>query len=154
MDLGQQVSASDTRCQATAFARVPGAVVNSAGGLNAIRDALVIALRDESDRIQTLRRILDAGHITPSTAKCAAEALDHAEQLLAEERRAWRALVVLSRRDQSQCSTAQRPNKENQWWPRSLEDVAAEVRALTDTVRALQVLSRTSSHRGALVSPT
>jgi len=65
------------------------------------------------------------------------EALEHAERLLEDERSAWRALTALSRGDLPQSSMAWRSDFEKNW-PHALEDVAADVHALTSTVLALQ----------------
>ena len=106
-------------------------------GLDVFREALMVALHTESDCIQFLRRILDAGGTTPRTVRFALEALEHAERLLEDERSAWRALTALSRGDLPQSSMAWRSDFEKNW-PHALEDVAADVHALTSTVLALQ----------------
>jgi hypothetical protein len=131
MDAG--LGATDHRVPAS----FSGGIVDPASGLDVFREALMIALHTESDCIQFLRRILDAGDTSPGTVKLASEALEHAARLLEDERRAWRALPVLSRWDLPQPYTARRIDFENNW-PRALEDVAADVQALTGTVLALQ----------------
>jgi hypothetical protein len=120
-----------------AAASVSDPGVDPARGLDVFREALMVALRTESDCIRFLRRILEAGDTSTHTVKLASEALEHAERLLEDERRAWRALPGLNRGDLPQSSTARRADFENNW-PRALEEVAADVQALAGTVLALQ----------------
>ena len=61
-------------------------------GVDAFTDALLAALRTESDCLRFLRRVLDAGGAPPRMVKFASRALKHAERLLEDERRAWRQL--------------------------------------------------------------
>jgi hypothetical protein len=111
--------------------------VDPARGLDVFREALMVALRTESDCIRFLRRILEAGDTSTHTVTLASEALEHAERLLEDERRAWRALPGLNRWDLPQPSSARRTDFENNW-PRALDDVAADVQALAGAVLALQ----------------
>ena len=142
MDGGQQLYVANPYYHAAAPASHPGGnaddiIDDESSGLDVFREALMVALHTESDCIQFLRRILDADDATPRTVTLALEALEHAERLLEDERRAWRALTVLSRWDLPQSSPARRTDFERNW-PLALEDVAADVRALTSTVLALQ----------------
>jgi hypothetical protein len=152
MDAWQQLCESSPHYHATATASDAGDIDDGifeyealdddtvdyfTSGLDVFREALMVALHTESDCIQFLRRILDAGDTTARTVSFALEALEHAERLLEDERSAWRALTALSRRDLPQSSMAWRSDFEKNW-PHALEDVAADVHALTSTVLALQ----------------
>lgn len=119
--------------------RVRGAGDSSAqtSGADVFREALLVALRTESDCIQFLRQILDAGGTSTRTLGFAHEALQHAERLLEDERRAWRELTARYPWDVKRMSPASRVEME-MTWPRALEDVAADVHALRDTIQALQ----------------
>ena len=106
-------------------------------GVDVFREALLVALQTESDCIQFLRQILDAGGATTRTLGFASEALEHAERLLENERRAWRALTARYPWDAKGMSPASRVEMEMNW-PHALEDVAADVHALRGTIEALQ----------------
>ena len=106
-------------------------------GADVFREALMVALQTESDCIQFLRQILEAGGATTRTLSFASEALQHAERLLEDERRAWRALTARYPWDGERLSTASQLEMEANW-PHALEDVAAGVHALKGTIQALQ----------------
>ena len=106
-------------------------------GVDVFREALLVALQTESDCVQFLRQILEAGGTSTRTLGFAYEALQHAERLLEDERRAWRALTARYPWDAKRMSTASRIEMETNW-PHALEDVAADVHALRGTIQALQ----------------
>jgi len=122
-------------------------------GLDVFEEALLAALRTESDCLRLLRGIMDADNTPPRIVKFASRTVKHAERLLEDERRAWRALPGLSRWDLPQSSTARRTDFETTS-PHAREGVAADVQALTGTVLALQALSRTLSHKSGFVNQT
>lgn len=107
------------------------------GGLDVFRESLLVALQTESDCIQFLRRVLDAGGASPGTMDMAFEALEHAERLLEDERRAWRALAALGQFEPAQSQARWRSGFEADW-PHVLDEVAADVHALTGRVLALR----------------
>ena len=124
--------------------RRAGAFVAYAGGagemneLDVFREAaLLVALRTESDCVRILRRILEAGDASPRAVTFAYEALQHAERLLEDERSAWRALSALRSCYSPLSMPAWRTDFETDW-PHAIEDVAADVHALTGKVLALQ----------------
>jgi len=106
-------------------------------GLNVFEEALLAALRAESDCLQLLRGILDAGRTPPRIVKFASRTVKHAERLLEDERRAWRSLAALRHYNFAQSRAAWDPGYETQW-PHALEEVAADVHALKGTVQAMQ----------------
>jgi hypothetical protein len=106
-------------------------------GLDAFEEALVAALRTESDCLQLLRRVLDAGKTPPRIVRFASKTLMHAERLLEDERRAWRSLAALRHYDWPHSRLAWDSGDETDW-PHALEEVAADVHALQGTVQAMQ----------------
>ena len=106
-------------------------------GLDAFEEALLAALRTESDCLQLLRGILDADQTPLRIVKFASRTVEHAERLLEDERRAWRSLAVLRHYNFAHSRAAWDPGYETQW-PYALEEVAANVHALKDTVLAIQ----------------
>lgn len=106
-------------------------------GLDVFEEALLAALRTESDCLQLLRGILDAGKTPPRIVKFASRTVAHAERLLEDERRAWRSLAALRRYSFAHSRAAWDPGDETQW-PHALEEVAADVHALKGTVQAIQ----------------
>ena len=115
-------------------AGAPGRSAGEMAGVDVFRDALLAALRTESDCLRFLRRVLDAGAAPPRMVRFATRALKHAERLLQDERRAWRQL-----------QRYEWPHSRLEWdaapeadWPHALEDMAADVRALKGTVVAAQ----------------
>lgn len=106
-------------------------------GLDVFEEALLAALRTESDCLQLLRRVLDAGETPPRIVKFASRTVKHAERLLEDERRAWRSLAALRRYNFAHSRAAWDPGYETEW-PHALEEVAADVHALRGTVLAIQ----------------
>lgn len=106
-------------------------------GLGVFEEALVAALRTESDCLRLLRGILDADKSPPRIVKFASRTVRHAERLLEDERRAWRSLAVLRHYNFAHSRAAWDPGHETQW-PQTLEEVAADLRALKGTVLAIQ----------------
>jgi len=142
MDVGRGPGTPHPDYQPTAFARDLDGIVDPMSGLDLFGEALLFVLHNQSDRIQYLRAILDAGDATPRTLKLASEALEHEARLLEDERR---ALPLLSCLDQLQSPTARRSNFENNC-PRVLDAVATELRALKETVLAMQSVSPAFPH--------
>lgn len=141
IDEAQQLCVSNRPYHAAAPASLHGGIDDStidgeSRGLDVFRETLMVVLHTESDCIQFLHRILDAGDATPGTVTLTLVALEHAERLLENERRAWRSLTLLGRRELPKSSTTWRTDFEKNW-PRVLEDVNADVQGLTRTVLAL-----------------
>lgn len=97
------------------------------GDAEVCREALVVALQMESDCIQFLRQIREAGGTTIPSLSFASETIEHAERQLENGRRAWRALAARYPWDAKPMSTAARVEIAMNW-PHALEDVAADVR--------------------------
>lgn len=106
-------------------------------GPDVFEEALLAALRTESDCLRLLRGILDAENTPPRIVKFASRTVKHAERLLEDERRAWRSLAALRHYNFAHSRVAWDPAHETQW-PHALEEVAADVRALKGTVLAIQ----------------
>ena len=106
-------------------------------GLDVFEEALLAALRTESDCLQLLRGILDDDKTPPRIVKFASKTVAHAEQLLEDERRAWRSLAALRHYNFAHSRAAWDPVDETQW-PHALEEVAADLHALKGTVQAIQ----------------
>jgi len=116
----------------------PGRAGDSLGDPDRFREAiLLVALHTESDCMQIVRRVLEAGDATPRTVELAMDALRQAERLLDDERCAWRALSELRASDVLQSRVASQPEYPEDW-PYALDAVVADVRALTGKVMALQ----------------
>lgn len=106
-------------------------------GLDVFEEALMAALRAESDCLQLLRGILDAGKTPPRIVKFASRTVKNAERLLEDERRAWRSLAALRHYNFAHSRAAWDPGHETQW-PHALEEVAADVHALRGAVLAIR----------------
>lgn len=133
MDAIEPARQADFREYAIAAAADSGGG-GAAGERDAFREVtLLAALQTEADCVHILRRILDGGGATPGTVKLVCEAIGHAERLLEEEQSAWHALTGLRRGDLPQWR-ATAPTNFAADWPHALEDVAADVRALTGKV--------------------
>jgi hypothetical protein len=132
LELPMRVATSPYRAADPAGAA--GASGRDMAGLDAFRDALLAALRTESDCLRFLRRVLDAGGAPPRMVKFASKALKHAERLLEDERRAWRQLQHYEW-PHSRLAWDAAPEGD---WPHALEQTAADVRALKGTVVAAQ----------------
>jgi hypothetical protein len=98
---------------------------------------LLMALRAESECMHMLRQALDDGHPTSQTLRLATEALDCAKNLLDDERRAWRTLNSLSLDEQPLAWIAWGDDSRMDW-PCALEDVEADVRALSGRILELR----------------
>ena len=106
-------------------------------GLDVFEEALLAALRTESDCLRLLRGIMDADNTPPRIVKFASRTVKHAERLLEDERRAWRSLAALRHHNFAHSRAAWDPAYETQW-PHALEEVAADVHALKGTVLAIR----------------
>jgi hypothetical protein len=108
-------------------------------GLEAHREAMLLkALETEADCLHLLRRVVDEGDAPSPPVKLIVEALADADRLCQDEQRAWAALAMLQR------SQLAAPRAEGGFylagsWPRALESVALDVRALAAKVLALQL---------------
>lgn len=101
-------------------------------GVDVLRDALLAALRTESDCLGLMQRVLDTGKAPRRMVKLASRALRHAERLLEDERCALRYL----QRDgwlQTRLASDAAPGAD---WPHAIEKMAADVSALKGTVLA------------------
>jgi hypothetical protein len=122
--------------------RAAGAAYRAAGGaggsrgdmagVDVFRDALLAALRTESDCLGLLQRVLDAGDAPPRMARLASRALRHAERLLVDERIALR---YLQRYEWPQARLESDPAPEADW-PHAIDKMAADVSALKGAVLA------------------
>ena len=109
------------------------------GGTSGFHEAVLLAaLHTESDCLHILRQTLDGGAPNRGTIRLAVEALEYAHRLLDDERSAWRVLSALGGNGQRRSSDAWRTGFEADW-PHALENVAADVQALTGKVLALHV---------------
>ena len=137
MDAAQQSREISPRRYASAFVAHPGGA-DDMNELDVLREtALLVALRTESECMRILNRILEAGDASPRAVTFVHEALQHAGRLLDDERNAFRALGALRSCHSSLSGPAWRPDFETDW-PHAIEDVAADVHALTEKVLALQ----------------
>lgn len=98
---------------------------------------LLAALHTETDCLHLLRQTLDAGAPNRGTVRLATEALEYAHRLLDDERSAWRVLNALGGNARRRSSDAWRTGFEADW-PHAIENVAADVRALTGKVLELR----------------
>lgn len=117
-------------------ARRASDVIGGSGGFH--EAVLLAALHTESDCLHLLRQVLDAGAPNRGTVRLAVEALEYAHRLLDDERSAWRVLSALGGNGRRRSSDAWRTGFEADW-PHALENVAADVQALTGKVLALHV---------------
>jgi hypothetical protein len=103
-------------------------------GVDVFRDALMAALRTESECLGLLQRVLHTGRMPRRMVKLASRTLRHAEHLLEEERRALR---YLQRNDwpRTRLESDAAPEAD---WPHAIERMAADLSALKGTVRAAQ----------------
>ncbi len=122
--------------RATVPARRAGDVFGGASGFH--EAVLLAALHTESDCLHLLRQVLDGGAPNRGTVRLAAEALEYAHRLLDDERSAWRVLNALGGNGRRRASDSWRTGFDADW-PHALENVAADVQALTGTVLALHV---------------
>ena len=122
--------------RSAAPARRASDVFGGAGGFH--EAVLLAALHTESDCLHLLRQVLDGGAPNRGTVRLAVEALGYAHQLLDDERSAWRVLSALGGNGRRRSSDVWRTGFEADW-PHALENVAADVQALTGKVLALHV---------------
>jgi hypothetical protein len=99
---------------------------------------LLDALEMESECIHILRQILDRGSRTPETLALALETLRSADDLLADESRAWHVLASKRRWPAALSPAATWENQLDYNWSKALDNVAVDVHALTGRVLALQ----------------
>ena len=103
-----------------------------------LREAvLLMAVRTESECMHILRQALDDGHPTSQTLRLAMEALECARNLLDDERRAWQALNAM-RFDEPPGARIIRDDESRMDWPCALENVEADVRALSGRILELR----------------
>lgn len=122
--------------------RTGGGLDDSMRRLDVFREAILLtALHTETECMQILRQRLANGDAGVRAVKLAAEALQHAERLLEEERGAWRALNELRAGDRREPRVG-KANVSNGAWTDAVEGVAADVHALASKVVALQVRPR------------
>lgn len=114
--------------------RASDAVSSSYGFREAV---LLAALHSQSDCLHILRQIVGNGGNSVGTLRLAAEALDHAQRLIDDERLARRALEDLHGLGQRRASDRQQSTIDAEW-PRAIEHVVADVRSLTNTVMSMQ----------------
>lgn len=109
------------------------------GGASGFHEAVLLAaLHTESDCLHLLRQVLDGGAPNRGTVRLAVEALEYAHRLLDDERSAWRVLNALGGNGRRRASDSWRTGFDADW-PHALENVAADVQALTGRVLALHV---------------
>jgi len=98
---------------------------------------LLMALRAESECMHMLRQALDDGRPTSRTLRLAMEALDCAKHLVDDERRAWQTLNDLCLAEQPLAWIAWGDDSRMDW-PCALEDVEADMRALSGRILELR----------------
>jgi len=104
-----------------------------------IREAVLLdALHIESECVHILKQVLDYNSRSPEVLALAMESLRAANDLLADESRAWRALSAKRDWQMSRTPAAAWENQLEYDWSHALEDVAVDVQALTGRVLALQ----------------
>lgn len=111
---------------------------NLAAGEPVRESVLLDALRIEAECVHMLRQVLDYGGRSPEVLTLALDSLRAANDLLADESRAWR--VLTAKRDWQMARTPARAweNQLEYTWSHALEDVAVDVQELTGRVLALQ----------------
>jgi len=103
------------------------------------REAVLLdALHMEAECVHILKQILDRGRSSPETLQLALETLRNANDLLADERRAWQALRAQKRWHLALSPKAAWENQLDYHWSDALEHVARDVHALTGRVLELQ----------------
>jgi hypothetical protein len=112
---------------------------DSAG--EALREAVLLdALHMESECVHIVNQILDRGSRSPEALELALDTLRAANDLLADESRAWH---LLRARKQWRLALTPRAAWENQLdyrWSEAIDHVAIDVQALAGRVLALQSL--------------
>lgn len=103
------------------------------------REAVLLdALHIESECVHILRQVLDYGSRSPEVLAIALDSLRSANDLLADESRAWRALSAKRDWHMTRTPGGAWQNQLEYDWSHALEDVAVDVQALTGRVLALQ----------------
>ena len=102
---------------------------------------LLDALRMEAECVHILRQILDRGSRSPETLALALETLRNANEVLADEARAWHALTVKRQQRLVFTPMAAWDNYVEYNWSHALEEVAVDVHSLTGRVLQLQTLN-------------
>jgi len=106
------------------------------------REAVLLdALRMEAECVHILREILDRGSRSPETLALALETLRNANEVLADEARAWHALTIKRQQRLAFTPMAAWENYVEYNWSHALEEVAVDVHSLTGRVLQLQTLN-------------
>jgi hypothetical protein len=114
--------------------RASDAVSSSYGFREAV---LLAALHSQSDCLHILRQMVGNGSNSVGTLRLAAEALDHAQRMIDDERLARQALEDLHGLGQRRANDRPQSTIDAEW-PRAIEHVVADVRSLTNTVMSMQ----------------
>ena len=102
---------------------------------------LLDALHMEAECVQIVRQILDRGSRSPETLALALETLRNANEVLADETRAWHALAVKRQQRLVFTPMAAWDNYVEYNWSHALEEVAVDVHSLAGRVLQLQTLN-------------
>lgn len=102
---------------------------------------LLDALHMEAECVHILRQILDRGRRSEDEIGLALETLRSANELLADESRAWHALRAQKRWHIALSPKAAWENQLDYHWTEALDNVAADVQALTGRVLRLSELN-------------
>jgi len=104
-------------------------------------NTLLDALHMEAECVHILRQILDRGSQSEETLGLALETLRSANELLADESRAWHALRAQKRWHIALSPKAAWENQLDYHWTEALDHVAADVQALTGRVLRMSELN-------------
>jgi hypothetical protein len=136
MDAGPMNGGRERRAMA-GFARGRRASDVMSGSYGFREAVLLAALHAQTDCLHILREVVGNGSTKVGTLRLAAEALEHAQRLIDDERLAKRALDDLqgagTRRESDRFHS-----QIDAEWPRAIEHVVADVRSLANTVLAMQ----------------
>jgi hypothetical protein len=102
---------------------------------------LLDALHMEAECVHILRQILDRGSSSPDALGMALETLRNANELLADESRAWHALRAQKRWHIALSPRSAWENQLDYHWTEALDNVAADVQSLTGRVLRLSELN-------------
>lgn len=109
----------------------------AAGGQ--VRETVLLdALHIEAECVHILRQVLDYGSRSPEVLALTLESLRAANDLLADESRAWRVLTAKRDWHMSRTPAGAWENQLEYDWSHALEDVAVDVQQLTGRVIELQ----------------
>jgi len=112
---------------------------DTVAGTSGFREAVLLAaLHAESDCLHIMRRLVENSGVEAETLRLALKALDHAKQLIDDERMAKQALDELRGVGERRAGDILHARIDAEW-PRAIEHVVADVRSLTDTVIAMQL---------------